>query len=342
MADENSSDLNQRNRGESTKAAPIPTADTAFSPPVFTTVRSGHPFPDELSDQTETETVKRKESNDLRVAKEGTTAFDRKMILLTEIGIGVAAITGVVFYVQMMEMASQTQILSAQTISAVAGASIDEMNTRKQLSMFQEQVRSAQEQVRAARKEANAAQDGVAAINKQMRLDQRAWVTSTTKTPVLQDEGPIFQQFRLTNTGKTPAKNLRVEADIEVVPSRASPRLSYLAGPHTVIVLGILYPNTPMDVTVDRRQQGYSYLDKPYLLSHSEYLSLLDGTSYVATYMLISYDDVFKVRHWQQLCVWNPVADPSTLPRTEGKGGMVIETRFNALACSKYNDADKD
>ncbi len=59
-----------------------------------------------------------------------------------------AAIAAAFVGVQVKEMSYQTQIMASQSEGANAGALMDEMNTRKQLAIAQQQARAAQDQVR--------------------------------------------------------------------------------------------------------------------------------------------------------------------------------------------------
>lgn len=127
--------------------------------------------------------------------------FERKIAL---IGIGLAAITAALFYVQLNEMTKQTQILATQSESANAGAMMDEMNTRKQLAI-------AQQQVEAAGRQANAAQHSVKAIQNEMEVSERPWIAisdAKIASPISIDrEGHASTNlnFNISNTGKTPA-----------------------------------------------------------------------------------------------------------------------------------------
>jgi len=73
------------------------------------------------------------------------TTFERTVAI---VGIGLAILTAALFYRQLNEMTSQTQILASQSEGANAGALMDEMNTRKQLAIVQKQVAAAEKQVR--------------------------------------------------------------------------------------------------------------------------------------------------------------------------------------------------
>src|SRR5580700_1777464 len=95
--------------------------------------------------------------------------FERKIAI---IGLGIAIITAALFYVQLNEMTKQTQILASQSESATAGSLMDEMNTRKQLAI-------AQQQAVEEGKQSMAAEDSVKAIRAQMRQDQRPMLTVT-------------------------------------------------------------------------------------------------------------------------------------------------------------------
>jgi len=125
--------------------------------------------------------------------------------------------------------------------------------------------------------QATAAQDSVKAVQRQMRQDQRAWIVFTPAPPVVEDNGPFLQSFKFVNTGKTPAKRIWIDADIEVVKNADSPRLRYGHGHiHAITTTGIFYPNSdPMIFTIDRRQVNpETGKNEPSLLKHAEWLRL--------------------------------------------------------------------
>ena len=122
------------------------------------------------------------------------------------IGIGLAAITATLFYVQLNEMASQTQILASQNESAAAGGLFDQMNTRRQLAIAQQQ--------------AKAAQDSAKAIQQQTEIGARPWLEISEIALVggitinMKGEAQSTAHIVTQNIGKTPARQVSLMVEL--------------------------------------------------------------------------------------------------------------------------------
>jgi hypothetical protein len=108
-------------------------------------------------------------TNALTSFEEKSLIESRKMMRVTAWAFGAALIGAFFIALQFIGLTHQNQILSAQAISATAGAVIGELNTIKQLNIAQRQ--------------ATAAQDSVEAIKRQMRQDQRPWIRFDLSDP---------------------------------------------------------------------------------------------------------------------------------------------------------------
>lgn len=127
--------------------------------------------------------------------------FERALIRLTALGIVLAVATGAIFYAQLKWIAAQTLIMQSQSEGANAGALMDEMNTRKQLALGQQQADAAtvavkqaatdsaenarrierqlkiwQDQAKAVQEQANIAQQAMNASIQSAQQDRRPWV----------------------------------------------------------------------------------------------------------------------------------------------------------------------
>jgi hypothetical protein len=177
-----------------------------------------------------------KQQNTLEEGERTVTSFERKIAI---VGIALAAVSAALFYVQLNEMTKQTQILASQNESAAAGGLMDQMNTRKQIAIAQEQ--------------AKAAQDSVAAIQEQTTIarqlaqeDRRPWVgardfecgkcTTTPKetnpndarTPVTVEDLLIGDMsIFLENFGRTPAIDMNFSSFFGVVRTKSQPIPDY-------------------------------------------------------------------------------------------------------------------
>jgi hypothetical protein len=173
---------------------------------------------------------------------------------------------------------------------------------------------------------------------RQMRQDQRPWVTITSRHGPIEEDGGLQDVLTLNDTGKTPAKDINIDADIEIVPHAASPRLAY-DRLHTIIPLNMLYPTVSTPVHVDRRRLSpITNADEPWLISKPEKLSLLSGNSYSATYLFITYKDIYGVNHWQKWCVRRYYF---TGIGHEEERALILDYS-GAEACNKYNDVDNN
>jgi hypothetical protein len=147
-----------------------------------------------------------------RIGERNVSTFERRLAI---IGVGIATITAALFYVQLNEMTKQTQILASQSEGANAGALMDEMNTRKQLAIAQDQAKAAQDQ-------AQAAQDQVATLRRNFLKEQQPYVWFTNETAIIDwtewKGGTASWTYHVTNYGKSPAVNYSVDRHTETGP----------------------------------------------------------------------------------------------------------------------------
>ena len=172
-----------------------------------------------------------------------------------------------------------------------------------------------------------------------MRKDQRAWLefqkqpdTPGGEMTTLQitTGQPVTYPLRVTNIGKTPARNIVVKIFVDIVDSSQNPPLDHVeavqavevGSPYAVgrIRAGIVFPNTSLKQVVVRPMNGSS---APMVATDDEVSAIKYGRAYLAVYGIITYDDVFNTHHWTTFCDW------------ESLGGT-----FNAAQCAKYNNVD--
>ncbi|HXM95758.1 MAG TPA: hypothetical protein VOA64_16150 [Candidatus Dormibacteraeota bacterium] len=259
------------------------------------------------------------EQETLRLARE-TLKLGKRQASFTIWAIGVAAIAAAFVYGQIWQATWNNQILASQSESAVVGAIETERNTRAQLKIAQTQ--------------ANAAQESVKAIQRQMRQDQRAWMTISSgntdfaKKTVESKEVLVTIPITITNTGKTPAKRVVTEIVVENVSMSKAPSFSYVVA-RTTDVGGAILPNAAHQIAVQPLEfvpETKEFRTKP--LSDLEYQELLAGKSYMATYGRIEYKDVFGVKHWFKFC---------SLALLSPKNVTMAPK-----ACADYNDVDNN
>ena len=252
-----------------------------------------------------------------QAGKNAMSAFERRVIWLTSVAIAVAAITAVIFYVQLRVMSNQTQILASQSESATAGALFSDMNTRKQLSIAQQQ--------------AKAAQDSVDAIQKQTRNAERAWITIENPAAVTTAENePIKSSVKFVNVGNTVARKIRFDAIVELVENGSGPKFDY-RWDHTRATVGLLLKNEPVELEAIRlKHQRSVTINGSVVLpfTHDEYRAFVDGKSYIAISAKVKYTDIFGIAHWTKRCGWFGNVPPG------------VTRYFTAEKCTSYGNVD--
>jgi hypothetical protein len=213
---------------------------------------------------------------------------------------------------QVVLMNDQTQIFASQTESAVAGGLLDQMNTRKQLAIAQQQ--------------AGAAQDSVKAIQAQMRQDHRAWIKIPPASPELAismdgSGNKVFAKLTMVNVGRAPAGDVNLKVVIQLVKDGEAPNFSYEHGWDAAY--GLLYPDDPIppiEVTMMDTK------GKDAILKDTELNDLISGGSYIAVYATVTYVDIFGIHHWTHSCGWK---------------GLKQGKNYNPKNCYSYNQVDK-
>jgi hypothetical protein len=147
---------------------------------------------------------------------------------------------------------------------------------------------------------------------KESQIDQRAWIVARQNGTIqaLPDEA-LALPIRASNVGKTPARNIVGRYYVDVIKNGEAPNFDYNERrPLHKMYSGDLFPNDNVDTFAQR------YVAKPesqtdtlvWALSDTEYRQLMRGTSYVAVHGILTYEDVFRVRHWKTFCMWFPFA----------------------------------
>lgn len=228
-----------------------------------------------------------------------------------------AAVAAAVFVgSQVRIMSDQTQIISAQSASDAAGASLSAVQVQKQLLIAQIQ--------------AQAAQDSANEIDKEMRYDERAWIFPIyhPTPPLLRLNEPIGTILYFPNTGRTPAEHVKMTAKIEVLDTTQSPTFDYsesFTGDHPLITPG--EREAPAQFIVEARRRTSTGLESVVFdknLSGKWYAEQL----WVTIEGKLTYDDIFGHSHWLHFCYANH------LPRA-----FMTETA-PIKKCVEYNAAD--
>jgi hypothetical protein len=173
-----------------------------------------------------------------------------------------------------------------------------------------------------------------AAVERQMRQDQRAWVYIENSVFTGWKENiPVIVHFNLVNRGKTPAKQIKANFILEKLSADTIPTFTYEGRPRFAPQTGILVPGfvdpKPFEVQSARwGSDSMGQVTQPWLLSKTDVEELNHGRAWVVLYGEIRYNDIFGTPHWIKLCEW-----------TSGRVDLV-RSSAPAKACIDYNDAD--
>lgn len=198
VIEENASNQSQQQDNKPDTGHTVDGAETSASPSVVPSIQP-RSFPEQSGSQIATKPSEENEQSSPQVGEKDMKPFERKMIWLTILAIGIATITGAVFYVQLRVMTYQTQILASQAESAAGGAAIGELNTRKQLVI-------AQKQADAAEKAAIEAAASLKATARQFREQERPylWPIKMEQFRMVKGEQIRWNIF-IGNYGRSPA-----------------------------------------------------------------------------------------------------------------------------------------
>jgi hypothetical protein len=167
---------------------------------------------------------------------------------------------------------------------------------------------------------------------KQMRIDQRAWVTAgnsqiQTKRDPATGNVSLSAEMGCTNAGKTPGRRYVAEFIMTVVQNGNSPSFDYSV-PHATQESGIVYPNSTVPFRIEpvKKNPNTATGVESDVLSAAQFTDLQDAKSYVSIYGRTTYLDVFGTSHWQHFCMfWTPNPGP---------------VQITARECTGYNDVD--
>jgi hypothetical protein len=225
-----------------------------------------------------------------------------------------AALYAGVAALQLWEMRVQTEQAFRQSDVENADASFKAVQWFQQFKLSQQQVK--------------AAQDSAEAIQRQMRQDQRPWISvELGGTPVPNTEKgtvtfntvenqPIEIPLRITNVGKTPARRVEAQFFVEIVKNGQIPDLHPKKKADNGYSAGIIFPNIPNPTNASRLRP----------IIRSEMKDLVEGKSYIAAHGRVDYRDVFNIPHWATFCLWVPFAN----------------AMFTSHECANYNNVDQN
>jgi hypothetical protein len=230
------------------------------------------------------------------------SAFERSMLNLTRAGVIIAIVTGVIFLGQLYEMyegGTATDKLvdyskkQAEAAGQMAAAAEKFSNTSE--TAVTEFKKAAADSIKAANAGVRTTQASVKNAQAAFREDQRAWVGIGEFGLVEFDESKLKVQIGFSNSGKTPALNVRKASRFRLY--------SYVAeGPEPADLTRFEF--TPGSAIPP---QGKYILhvgddEKKTVLAH--YASIKNGASFLFEFGEIQYNDISGRSHTTRYCVY--------------------------------------
>jgi hypothetical protein len=143
------------------------------------------------------------------------------------------------------------------------------------------------------------------------QTDERAWLrvdlVNQTKEPdsavVVDQSQPLSAYISVTNTGKTAAKSIYVDACVEILdntsPAQAAWMSSCYSRPHYRVETGMLFPETSIGNAQMQKVNRKTVPDPPTSDQSKQFTA---GKNYVVVFGRAHYIDIFGKRHWTQFC----------------------------------------
>jgi hypothetical protein len=164
------------------------------------------------------------------------------------------------------------------------------------------------------------------AMHDAMLVDQRAWVSVVAPTDIPSQDSSVRASIQITNTGKTPAKDVEGDIDAIVLKKGEGPSFDFNSGhPREHLYAGALFPNAPINIVIPVVQHG-SQPAEPIVPTPELRRDIANGESFVIFYGKISYVDVFGRAHWTTFCTGS---------------GTAIQSA-DLKKCISHNDIDKN
>jgi len=169
-----------------------------------------------------------------------------------------------------------------------------------------------------------------------MRAEQRAWINVQTSSTQLEIGKPIVYPLIFGNTGKTPARNVNGVFIMEVLNSADEPSFDY-SSPllKSTLTDHALFPNSPttiLGLTPLHQIPGTKTVE-PIELTQDLLDKFNNGQIWFAAEGKISYEDIFGVKHWMNICHAMFHA---------GSANFVGLPPVGTQRCVEYNDVDKN
>lgn len=192
------------------------------------------------------------------------------------------------------------------------------------------QLANAAKSAAASQIQAIAAQENVKAIQRQMRQEQRAWISIQFTQWDISPNAPISIKSTMSNSGKTPAKHIRSKIVVRKVMTSERLHLAYEGYPLSEPRGGILIPNEPITILgyISLQFQDPGHAIVPMRMTQNDVEQIKAGLAYGIIYGKIDYDDIFGKHHWIKFCGYN--------------SGDMHQIQHAVTSCAEYNDVDNN
>jgi len=210
--------------------------------------------------------------------EERMSSFERSTLRLGRYGLAVTVLTGIFIALQWYEMHSG----ASDTRTLAESAKKQAENTGTQLGIAERQVK--------------ATQDQVDAIKRQMRQDQRAWISAASETFGIQGIPVVGQPFVIRtifkNIGKSAALHLRTCTGADFLPKEQISDFKCPGGIKHFVNSGTMFPGSA------------NFVDLPITpaIQSGDRDKILSNNWNMWVYGRVEYTDVFGVPHWSNFC----------------------------------------
>ncbi len=179
---------------------------------------------------------------------------------------------------------------------------------------------AAQDSVHESRLNRQQADKSLKATIDEFRLDQRAWVSVSNVNATAEIGKPLQIILGFTNTGRTPAKDMRVLAVLDPISKGQKVKFAY--GKDSYSWTGILQPNAADHVTLFGTRSKTTGEVTPLTSDLSQQIAHGDVAIYADG--IVNYQDICGANHWISFCYFLNI-------KTSGVG-----------VCSEHNDIDEN
>jgi hypothetical protein len=142
--------------------------------------------------------------------------------------------------------------------------------------------------------------------------EDRAWVAVQPKGPFqIIPGGQLGFPFTVINTGRTPARHIHAEMWAKFIPVTYQGEMIE-KGPRLEMEAGDLFPNNVNVIEIFKgeeiiRQRTITpggHETEAWPIETAEVRDFDQNKTYAIGYLVVSYDDIFGVRHWTRFCAF--------------------------------------